>query len=52
MLIDGFFAVTAVLEPHRLFLPAAPPVSESPAPPSAFAGDDLLPVGADKETSS
>lgn len=42
MLMDGFLAVTAVLEPHRLFLPAAVPVSGSPAPPSVAAGDVLL----------
>lgn len=45
MLIDGFLTVTAVLEPHRLFLPAALPVSDSPAPPSVLAGDTLLPAG-------
>lgn len=40
MLIDGFLAVTAVLEPQRLFLPAG---SGSPAaPPSAVAGDVLV----------
>lgn len=44
MLIDGFLAVTAVLEPHRLFLPAAVPVSGSPAPPSVVAGEVLLPA--------
>ncbi|MEQ2199484.1 hypothetical protein XENOCAPTIV_030355, partial [Xenoophorus captivus] len=48
MLIDGFLTVTAVLEPHRLFLPAAPPVSDSPAPPSVLAGDALLPAGVGK----
>lgn len=42
MVIDGFLAVTAVLEPHRLFLPAAVPVSGSPAPPSVVAGDVLV----------
>lgn len=45
MLMDGFFTVTDVLEPHRLFLPAALPASGSPAPPSAVAGGVLLPVG-------
>lgn len=45
MLMDGFFAVTDVLEPHRLFLPAALPASGSPAPPSAAAGGVLLPAG-------
>lgn len=45
MLMDGFLAVTDVLEPHRLFLPAAVPVSASPAPPSVLvAGDVLLPA--------
>lgn len=39
MLIDGFLAITAVLEPHRLFLPAG-----SPCPPSVVAGDVLLPT--------
>lgn len=43
--MDGFFAVTDVLEPHRLFLPAALPASGSPAPPSAVAGGVLLPAG-------
>jgi len=42
MLMDGFFAVTAVLEPHLLFLPPAAPVSASAAPPSVAAGDVLL----------
>lgn len=43
--MDGFLAVTDVLEPHRLFLPAAVPVSASPAPPSVLvAGDVLLPA--------
>lgn len=45
MLMEGFLAVTAVLEPHRLFLPAAVPVSVSPAPPSVVAGEVLLPAG-------
>lgn len=45
MLMEGFFAVTDVLEPHRLFLPAALPGSGSPAPPSAVAGGVLLPEG-------
>lgn len=49
MLIDGFLAVTAVLDPHRLFLPAAFPGSESPAPPSVVAGDALLPAGVKKK---
>lgn len=44
MLMDGFLAVTDVLEPHRLFLPAAVAVSASPAPPSVVAGDVLLPA--------
>lgn len=44
MLMDGFLAVTDVLEPHRLFLPAAVPVSASPAPPSVAPGDVLLPA--------
>lgn len=43
MLMDGFLAVTDVLEPHRLFLPAALPASASPAPPSVEAGGVLLP---------
>lgn len=43
MLMEGFFAETAVLDPHRLFLPAAFVVSGSP-PRSALAGDILLPV--------
>lgn len=43
MLMDGFLAVTDVLEPHRLFLPAALPVSASPAPPSVVAVGVLLP---------
>lgn len=42
IVMDGFLAVTAVLEPHRLFLPAAVPASGSPAPPSVAAGDVLL----------
>lgn len=37
MLIDGFLAVTAVLEPHLLFLPAPPPDSASTAAPSGLA---------------
>lgn len=44
MLMDGFLAVTDVLEPHRLFLPAALPVSASPVPPSVVAGGVLLPA--------
>lgn len=44
MLMDGFFAVTDVLEPHRLFLPAALPASGSLAPPSVVAGGVLLPA--------
>lgn len=40
--MDGFLAVTDVLEPHRLFLPAALPVSASPAPPSVVDGGVLL----------
>lgn len=44
MLIEGFFAVMDVLDPHRLFLPAALPVSASPAPPSVVAGGVLLPA--------
>lgn len=43
MLMDGFFAVTDVLEPHRLFLPAALPGSGSLAPPSVVPGGVLLP---------
>ena len=42
MLMDGFLAVTFVLEPHHLFLPAALPVSASLAPPSVVAGGVLL----------
>lgn len=49
MLMDGFFAVTDVLEPHRLFLPAALPVSASPAPPSVVAGGVLLPEEDEKK---
>lgn len=45
MLMEGFLAVTAVLEPHRLFLPAAVPVSVSPAPASVVAGEVLLSAG-------
>lgn len=44
MLMDGFFAVTDVLEPHRLFLPAALPGSGSLAPPSVVPGGVLLPA--------
>lgn len=44
MLMDGFLAVTDVLEPHRLFLPAALPVSASPVPPSVVTGGVLLPA--------
>lgn len=33
MLIDGFLAVTAVLDPHLLFLAAGPPDSNSRGPP-------------------
>lgn len=49
MLIEGFFAVMDVLDPHRLFLPAALPVSASPAPPSVVAGGVLLPAGEGKK---
>lgn len=52
MLMDGFLAVTAVLEPHLLFLPAAVPDSDSPAPPSVVAGDVLLPAEEAKEYNS
>lgn len=45
MLMEGFFAVTDVLEPHRLFLPAALPASGSAVPPSPGAGGVLLPAG-------
>lgn len=41
MLMDGFLVVTAVLDPHLLFLPAAVPDSASPGP----SGDVLLPAG-------
>lgn len=44
MLMEGFFAVTEVLEPQRLFLPAALLASGSPAPPSVVAGGVLLPA--------
>lgn len=45
MLMEGFLAVTAVLEPHLLFLPAAAPLVLSVSP-SEFStpGDGLLPV--------
>lgn len=36
MLIEGFLAVTAVLDPHRRFLPAAPAVSASTVAPSGL----------------
>lgn len=42
MLIDGFLTVTAVLEPHRLFRPAAVPDSGSPAPPPSAAAEGVL----------
>lgn len=42
MLMDGLLAVTAVLEPHLLFLPAAVPVSGSAAPPSVVVAGDVL----------
>lgn len=45
MLMEGFLAMTAVLEPQRLFLPAALAASASLIPPSAFAGGVLLPAG-------
>lgn len=45
MLMDGFLAVTDVLEPQRLFFPAAFPGSTSPIPPSVVAGGVLLPEG-------
>lgn len=45
MLMDGFLVMTDVLEPQRLFLPAALPVSASLIPPSGFAGGVLLPAG-------
>lgn len=41
MLMVGFLAVTAVLEPHRRFLPAFA-ASESLTPRSELAGDILL----------
>lgn len=44
MMMDGFLAVTDVLEPQRLFLPAAVPGSASPPPTSVAAGDVLLPA--------
>lgn len=49
MLMDGFFAVTDVLEPHRLFLPAALPGSGSVAPASVVAGGVLLPARGERE---
>lgn len=53
MLIDGFLAVTAVLDPHLLFLPAAVPVSGSAAPPSVTVpGDVLLPARVEKKTTN
>lgn len=45
MLMDGFFVMTDVLEPQRLFLPAALPESASLIPPSGLAGGVLLPAG-------
>lgn len=42
MLMEGFLAVTAVLEPHLLFRPAAAPESCSPST-LPVPGDDLLP---------
>lgn len=42
MLMDGFLAVTAVLEPHLRLRPAAAPESCSPSVPPV-PGDDLLP---------
>lgn len=45
MLMEGFFAMTDVLEPQRLFLPAALPASASLIPPSGLAGGVLLPAG-------
>lgn len=44
MLMDGFLVVTDVLEPQRLFLPAALPVSASPVLSSVVAGGVLLPT--------
>lgn len=45
MLMEGFLAVTAVLEPHLLFLPAAAPLALSvSASELATPGDGLLPV--------
>lgn len=41
MLMEGFFAVTAVLDPHRRFLPALA-ASVSLTPRSELAGDILL----------
>lgn len=45
MLMEGFLAMTDVLEPQRLFLPAALPASASLIPPSGLAGGVLLPEG-------
>lgn len=45
MLMDGFLVMTDVLEPQRLFLPAALPGSASLIPPSGLAGGVLLPAG-------
>lgn len=42
MLMEGFLAVTAVLEPHLLLRPAAVPDSCSPSAPPVFGGA-LLP---------
>lgn len=42
MLMEGFLAVTAVLEPHLLLRPAAAPASCSPSA-LPVPGDDLLP---------
>lgn len=42
MLMDGFLAVTAVLEPHLLFLPGPAPDSASPSALTT-PGEALLP---------
>lgn len=42
MLMEGFLAVTVVLEPHLLLRPAAAPESCSPSV-LPVPGDDLLP---------
>lgn len=42
MLMEGFLAVTAVLEPHLLLRPAAAPDSCSPSA-LLVPGDDLVP---------